>query len=186
MNNYFTTLFDHETIFALAVENAEESRVPEALCLLEKTLEMDNQFAPAHAYLGWLMANNYEEFNVAEEHLREALQIEENDPFANISLIQVLRMKGKYEEAVLMIEKSMETYDDYALLFYELGLNNEKLENINAAINAFKNAIRYSDENTDMQSISESLYRCELKLTHRSKTLINNAKTTFNQFHFAK
>ena len=151
-------------LLELALENIVENKLVEAYCLLEKAVELKNDFSSAHAYLGWLLAYQFEDFEASEYHLKLAQKITPDDNGILHELAITFIEQNKFKEAKdIIIRLLNEDNLDKSLLYYELGLIYEKQDNFKSAVNSFDKAIEFSNEYTDLKLIERSVYRCNLK-----------------------
>lgn len=85
-----------------------------------KTIEIDSTSAAAYNYLGYTYADKNIKLNAAEELIKKALDLDPENPAFIDSLGWVYYRKMKYEEALTLLKKASEKFDD-AVIFDHLG-----------------------------------------------------------------
>lgn len=165
MKNDINHLLEPQYLLSLALQNIEERRDMEALCLLDKLLMLDENFGPANAYMGWLLSVAFGEIILAEAYLRKAHEKMPNNFFVIKHLINVLRQLNNNVEAIEIIEDAIKNKKiELPELYYELGIVKENEHKYDEALKAFGSAIKQSGEKTILNKIEEAYYRCKLKI----------------------
>jgi len=105
-----------------------QHKFPLAIKLLEKSTEMDPNYAPAWAYLGASYNSDAafelggrEQYRRAQAAYERALAIRPNLLDAQIFLANLLVDTGKVEQAVPLLRDALKTNDNYAAAHWELG-----------------------------------------------------------------
>jgi len=78
----------------------------------------------------------------ALEELRAVAVMNPRNPVVRLSLGRVMFAMGKSEQAIIEYYKALEIYRDYGAAYYYLGQAHLKLNNLDAARSAFKDAVR--------------------------------------------
>jgi tetratricopeptide (TPR) repeat protein len=99
-----------------------------AIEMLEKSIKLDPAFAPAHAELGFRLAQqaNYGTardagYREAEMAFRRALALNENHPFALAHLAVLFIEFGRHEEAIELIGRQLQAMPNNAWAHFVLG-----------------------------------------------------------------
>jgi tetratricopeptide (TPR) repeat protein len=105
-----------------------QHRFPLAIRMLEKSTEIDPNYAPAWAYLGASYNSDAafefggrDEYRRAQAAYEKALAIEPNLLDAQIFLANLLVDTGKVEQAVPLLRDALKTNGNYAAAHWELG-----------------------------------------------------------------
>jgi len=105
-----------------------QHKFPLAIKLLEKSTEIDPNYAPAWAYLGASYNSDAafelggrEQYRRAQAAYERALAIRPNLLDAQIFLANLLVDTGKVEQAVPLLRDALKTNDNYAAAHWELG-----------------------------------------------------------------
>lgn len=94
----------------------------EARQLFQRAVELDPEYAEAHAYLAWThwlgWVNWFEPTDphrqLALDHAQRAVALDPNDPFAHSVLAYVLEYERKYEEAAAQIDAALRVDPNHA------------------------------------------------------------------------
>jgi DNA-binding winged helix-turn-helix (wHTH) protein/TolB-like protein len=105
-----------------------QHKFPLAIKMLEKSTEIDPNYAPAWAYLGASYNSDaafelggHEQYRRAQAAYEHALAIRSNLLDAQIFLANLLIDTGKVEQAVPLLRDALKTNDNYAAAHWELG-----------------------------------------------------------------
>jgi tetratricopeptide (TPR) repeat protein len=82
------------------------------------------------------------DYTRALEELRAVAVMNPRNPVVRISLGRVMFAMGKSDQAIVEYNKALEIYRDYGAAYYYLGQAQLKLNNLDAARAAFKDAVR--------------------------------------------
>lgn len=82
------------------------------------------------------------DYSSALEELRAVAAMNPRNPIVHLSLGRVLFSMGKTDQAITEYGKAIEIYGDYGAAHYYLGQAQMKLNNLDAARAAFKDAVR--------------------------------------------
>lgn len=86
------------------------------------------------------------EYQKAIEELRAVAVMNPRNPIVRLSLGRVFFAMGKSEEAIVEYNRSLEIYRDYGAAYYYLGQAHLKLNSLDAARTAFKEAVRLAPD----------------------------------------
>ncbi len=105
-----------------------EHKFPLAIKMLEKSTEIDPNYAPAWAYLGASYTSDAafefggrEQYRRAQAAYEHALSIQPSQLDTQIFLANLLVDTGKVEQAVLLLRDALKTNPNYAAAHWELG-----------------------------------------------------------------
>jgi serine/threonine-protein kinase len=130
------------------LEYEKPENLDSAIADFNHALEMDPNFAPAHAGLGQAYWIRYDSLNKSKEWLEqsavqcaEALKLDANLAEAHTCMGQFSNASGKYEQAVQEFRRSVELDPDDALAWRGLGRAYDNLDKTAEAEAAYKKAI---------------------------------------------
>ncbi len=142
----------------------KEKRVTEAVGVLEALLTESPDYAKAYNHLGWIYETWYRDHKKAEDHYRKcmALSPEYTPVYLNLSI--TLSNMGKYDEQQKVLSSALEIQGiDRPGIFNELGIMHElKGDYATAAVN-YKEAIRSTLVDANLDLYASSLERCKKK-----------------------
>lgn len=150
--------FEADTLIA-------EKRFADAINTLESILIESPEYGKAYNHLGWIYETKYKDLKQAEEFYKKCLLYEPDYPAVHINLAVVLSSLGKYEELeahlinalqVAGVEKS-NTYNEFGIMYELQG-------KFNQAIEQYKNAIRNTLSEANVETYSKSIKRCKTKM----------------------
>ena len=114
--------------FLRGVDLHSQHRFPLAIKMLEKSTEIDANYAPAWAYLGASYTSDAafefggrEQYRRAQAAYERALTLQPSQLEAEIFLANNLVDTGKVEQAVLLLRDALKTNPNHADLHWELG-----------------------------------------------------------------
>ena len=114
----------------------------EGLRLMLEAVEMDPDFALAHAHLGsvYYWINNRKK---GEEHFQIALDLKNRLTDREKGLIEarIERFRGKYDEAIIKYKTLLTKYPEFSGGWFSLGYCHMALNNSEEAIKAFKKSL---------------------------------------------
>ncbi len=141
-------------------DNAEAQR------LIRQSVELDPEFASAHAELAYVLVQNliqgYSEArpeNIAEvlRAAQQAVALDDKDAVAHLTLGRVYLLKREYTASVEELETAIALNPSSARAQYSLGFSLTFAGNPEAAIPRFETAIRLSPNDPEMPSFLEML-----------------------------
>lgn len=142
----------------------KEKRITEAMGVLEALLTEAPGYGKAYNHLGWIYETWYRDHKKAEEHYRKcmALSPEYTPVYLNLSI--TLSTLGKFEDQQKVLASALEIPGiDKPGIYNELGIMHElKGEYPQAMIN-YKDAIRFSLVDANVDLYASSLERCKKK-----------------------
>lgn len=122
---------------------SELGRVNDSIPPLQECLNLDPNYANAHAALGYSFIKLGDLEN-AEQTLRHASKIIPNDPWINRNLAGLLVKQGKHDQAKPFFERALAINPNDTGIIYGLALSLEKLgpENYERAIDLYQQIIQ--------------------------------------------
>jgi tetratricopeptide (TPR) repeat protein len=153
-----------ETYLKKAEKAIEENEFLEALKILEEALTIDPKFGKAHSHLGWLYLYKIVDWGKAEIHLEMALQYSPEYSAAYIHMSHLLFEKRNFGKLAELLSKAgMIDSINKSFVFNEFGRMYEVSGNYGTAISYYKQAIRWSLDEQDLNHYKESIKRCREK-----------------------
>jgi tetratricopeptide (TPR) repeat protein len=105
--NYIEAYFN----LALTFRNKQAGK---AIAFLQKALELDPEFSPAHRELGWMLRQSGR-YLEAESHLRRAIELNPSDGWAYVYLGNLLWAKGELVSAEQALKMGVAIWPDDSL-----------------------------------------------------------------------
>lgn len=113
----------------------------EAVEMMEKAAEMDADFAKAHYQAAQVYELELDQFDEAENHYRQAVQLESQNTDYTYALARVLAEQGDYEDAVRYYRKTSSLDESHAKAWFRLGLAQRALGKHAEAVDSYMRAI---------------------------------------------
>jgi tetratricopeptide (TPR) repeat protein len=117
-----------------------------AIDMFQKCLRINPGHASAHNYLGYTWAEKGVNLEMAEMHIRKALEIEPGNHAYTDSLGWVLYKQKRYEESVINLKKAASMTED-AVIYEHLGDAYLRISKKEKAIKTYKKALKLEPEN---------------------------------------
>jgi tetratricopeptide (TPR) repeat protein len=150
--------FEADTLIA-------EKRFSDAINTLESILIECPEYGKAYNHLGWIYETKYKDLNKAETFYKKCLLYEPNYPAVYINLAVVLSSLAKYEELEAHLTRSLQVAGvEKANTYNEFGIMYELQGKYNQAIEHYKNAIRNTLSEANVETYSKSIKRCKTKM----------------------
>ncbi len=149
---------------AIAVELIRSNKIADAVNLLEGIIAEAPDYGKAYNHLGWVFETKLKDIRVAETMYKQCLAYNPDYPPVYLNLSIALSTLGKYDEVEALLKKALEVpgveksaiYNEYGILF-------ELRQEYNAAIEKYKDAIRFSLSDVNVDTYSKSMNRCRTK-----------------------
>lgn len=114
--------------------------------------------------MGWIYETKFKDYNKAEEFYKKCYAYSPEYPAIYTNLSILLSTLGKYDELENFIKKGLEVAGtDKAALYNEYAIMFELKGDYLKAIEQFKNAVRYSLNDANVDTYSKSIQRCKRK-----------------------
>ena len=122
------------------VEAEEAGRIPEAIDLHLRALQLDLTLHPAHVNLVLLYATNGES-DSAKFHYEKALALNPNSVALHYYYGMLAFDGGKYDQAAVSFQRALEINPDYAFANHDLGQLHEQAGRLDDAIRYYRRAV---------------------------------------------
>jgi tetratricopeptide (TPR) repeat protein len=138
-----------------------EKRYREAIESLRSVLDAKPNYAMAHAKLGTVYAIIGEQ-TLAKKHLEQAVQDDEDEPYAFAMLGWLAYLDGRFDEALQYYRRAEEVEPYSGKIHHQMGLAYHKLKRWSEAADRFKAAIKIDPQDvSSCVSLSEALGQME-------------------------
>lgn len=154
-----------DEMFFEADQLIAEKRFSDAINTLESILIEAPDYGKAYNHLGWIYETKYKDINKAEEFYKKCVLYSPEYPAIYINLAVVLSSAGKYEELEAHLTRALQVAGvDKASMYNEFGIMYELQGKYNQAIESYKNAVRHSLSDANVETYSKSIKRCKTKM----------------------
>lgn len=142
-----------------------EKKYSEAIHTLESILIEDPSYGKAYNHLGWIYETKYKDLVKAEDYYKKCLAYTPDYPAIYVNLAVVLSSLAKYDELENHLNMGLAVAGtDKASLHNEFGIMYELKGDFNKAIDSYKNAMRNSLSDANVDTYSRSIKRCRTKM----------------------
>jgi len=151
--------------FVLDAEKAfEQELYLEGKNYLESALMEEPTFGKAHNHLGWMYLYHLDDFVIAERHLKLALKYAKQYSAPYIHMLHLLFEAKRLDEFEQLIAKALYVPGvKKSFLFNEKGRLSEVHGNSTQAIKWYRNAIRWSMDDREINLIKDNIRRARSK-----------------------
>jgi len=160
----FLKLQQLDDLFFEADQLIREKKFTEAITILESIIIDSPEYGKAYNHLAWIFETQYREYAKAEDLYRKCIAInpEYTPVYLNISV--TLSTLGKYADQQKILEAALLVPGiDKSSMYNELGIMHELTGKFDEAIHHFKEAIRFSLVNANIDTYMASMERCKRK-----------------------
>lgn len=153
-----------DKLFFRADNDIKDGNIVDAFDTLNYIIEQDIEYGKAYNHLGWIYETKYKNYNKAEECYRLALKYAPGyiPVYLNYSIVLSTLEKFDILEKLLAQALKIEGIDK-SKIWNEYGIMYEMQEKYSDAIQAFKNAIKLSLNNQEIESYEQSIDRSKKK-----------------------
>ncbi|WP_054031128.1 tetratricopeptide repeat protein [Desulfatitalea tepidiphila] len=141
--------------FRLGVVFDKMGRRQEAIALMEKVLLAEPDNVKALNYLGYTYAEMGIELDKAEALVMRALKLKPQDGYITDSLAWVYFKQGKYEQALIWLEKAVALVPDDPVILEHLGDVYQKLNKSDLALKYYQRSLEI--ESKDREDLAEKI-----------------------------
>lgn len=141
-------------MFGLGAAYEQLGRYEQAVETFEELLENAPNHAPSLNYLGYMLADRNERLQYAHGLLERAIEISPNNPAYLDSYGWVLYRMGKYQEALVYLERAVELDSD-PVMFDHLGDVYQALDKSEQARQAWERSLELDPDN---ESVREKIH----------------------------
>ncbi len=106
-----------------------------------KALEIDPEYAPAHARLGWIAAFGDNDLAGGAKHFIRALDLDPTDPDVLLDSVTLLQSLGRPEEALALDEAVVRRDPVNVNALFRLGLHQRTAGRLDAAIASYRTVL---------------------------------------------
>lgn len=153
-----------EDMFFEADALIKQGKITDAIAILEAILIENPEFGKAYNHLGWIYETKYFEFNKALDHYRKCLIYAPHYTPVYTNMSVILSTMGRFEEQEKLIMQALEVPGiDRAAMQNEMGILLELQGRYDNAILAFREAIRYTLVDANMDLYLKNIERCSRK-----------------------
>ncbi len=157
--------FQLDELFFEADALIAQGKIAEAISTLESILVEDASYGKAYNHMGWIYETKFKDYKKAEEFYKKCYAYSPDYPAIYINLSIMLSTLGKYDELEIFIKKGLEvTGTDKAALTNEFGIMYELKGDYKNAIEQFRNAVKLSLNDANVDTYSKSIQRCKKKV----------------------
>ncbi len=154
-----------DALFFDADRLISERKYTDAINMLEAILIEAPDYGKAYNHLGFIYETKYRDIAKAEEFYKKALLYSPNYPAVYSNLSVVLSSQGKYDELEPLLKQALEIKGvEKAGIYNEFGIMYELQGKYLRAIESYKDAIRNSLSDVNVETYSKSMKRCKSKL----------------------
>jgi tetratricopeptide (TPR) repeat protein len=147
-----------------ADELIRNNKIADAVNLLEGIIAEVPDYGKAYNHLGWIYETKLKDVNSAESMYKQCLAYNPEYPPVYLNLSIVLSTLGKYDEVETLLLKALQVPGvDKSAIYNEHGILNELRQDYNAAIEKYKEAIRFSLSDVNVDTYAKSITRCRTK-----------------------
>ncbi|MBX7181727.1 MAG: tetratricopeptide repeat protein [Bacteroidia bacterium] len=142
-----------------------QGKITEAISTLEAILASDHSYGKAYNHLGWIYETKYKDYTKAEEFYKKCYAYTPEYPAVYVNLAVVLSTLGKYEELKRILEKALTVPGvEKSTVHNEFGIMHELQGEYKLAIESYKNAIRNSLNDNNVETYRKSIQRVKTKM----------------------
>ena len=155
---------DADELFLKADQMIGADDIVGARSVLYRIISEYPDYGRAHNHLGWLNEHKLRYLDKAEEHYKAALRFSPDYPAAWINYAYFLNIQDRYAELTDHQSKAMNIKGVSKVFIYnEFGSVYEMQSKYEEAIEHYKKAIKYSQNDENIKSYENSISRVEKK-----------------------
>ena len=157
-------MFNWEDSYLEAEEAIRNTNYLHAKQLLENIIMDEPATAQAHNSLGWLYRTQFDDYDRAENHYKAAIRCNTNYQHAYINLIILYTNQEQWEKLKTVAGKALtRPLVDKSVIHYRLGIMEEYLQNFDAAIRYYQQAIKLCLNFDSIEDYKRAISNCEYK-----------------------
>ncbi|MEX1189277.1 MAG: tetratricopeptide repeat protein [Bacteroidia bacterium] len=155
---------EYEDMLFEADELIRNNKIADAVNLLEGIIAQVPDFGKAYNHLGWVYETKLKDLKKAESMYLQCVAYNPDYPPVYLNLSIVLSSLGKYDKLEELLSKALEINGvDKSSIHNEFGIMFELKQDYNKAIEHFKQAIRFSLSDVNVETYAKSIDRCRRK-----------------------
>jgi tetratricopeptide (TPR) repeat protein len=156
---------DFEDLYLQSEQAIKEGDLIRAKSLIEQMLMEDPRSAIAHNSMGWFYRVQFEDYEKAEKHYKAALRFNPNYPHAYWNYAYMLMDLERFADLERLMDRAGRVPAiNKAMVYNQLGEMREVQGDFAEAIHWYKEAIRRSVKNDQIETYWDNIERCEEKL----------------------
>lgn len=154
-----------DEMFFEADQLIAEKKLSDAINTLESILIEAPDYGKAYNHLGWIYETKYKDIKKAEEFYKKCVLYSPDYPAVYINLAIVLSSQGKYEELETHLNSALQVPGvEKSSIYNEFAIMYELQGKFHQAIESYKNAIRNTLSENNLETYNKSIKRCKTKL----------------------
>ncbi|WP_026998873.1 hypothetical protein [Eisenibacter elegans] len=153
-----------DKLFYQADQEIKDGNISQAFDTLTYIIEQDARYGKAYNHLGWMYETKYKNYHKAEECYRLARRYAPEYTAVYLNYAVLLSTLERWNDLQELLHASLEVPGiNRGKIWNEFGIMYEMQLNYDEAVEAYKNAIRYSIANEDIDTYRASIERCNNK-----------------------
>jgi Tfp pilus assembly protein PilF len=141
-----------------------DQRIGEAFTKLTSIIQEMPDFGKAYNHIGWIYETKYKDFPNAEKYYKQAIEYAPDYSAGYYNYAVVLSSLQKWDELTALLNKAMQVPGiNRGTIYNEFGIMYEAQGKYNEAIEAYKNYIKSSFDNKQVDTATDSIERCKKK-----------------------
>lgn len=157
--------FKADEIFLKADQMIAADDITGARNILYALLQDFPDYGRAHNHLAWINENKLRYFNEAEEHYKAALHFSPDYPAVWINYTYFLGSQERFDEELEHLSKALNIKGvSKSFMFFEIGSVSEMKAEYDKAIEYYKEAIKFSQNDDNIQRYEKSIERVKKKI----------------------
>jgi tetratricopeptide (TPR) repeat protein len=150
-----------EDMFFEADGLIKQGKFTDAIAVLEAILIESPEFGKAYNHLGWIYETKFFEYNKGLDHYQKCLIYSPHYTPVYTNMSVILSTMGKYAEQEKLLEQALEVPGiDRAAMQNELGIMYELRGQYDRAVLAFREAIRFTLVDANLDMYLKNIDRC--------------------------
>lgn len=161
----FSSQLQADGLYFQADNFLNDSKYAEARQFLEEAVKIDPTHVQALNALGWLYERKYYDYQKALKCYQAALKSNPNYAPTHLNYCYLLSLLERYEEFELQSQAAMQVAGiNKPRLIGEMGIVEERRGNLVKALKIYKEAMKLSISNEDVDMFKGDIERCESKM----------------------
>lgn len=155
---------EFEDLLFEADELIRNNKIADAVNLLEGIIAEVPDFGKAYNHLGWVFETKLKDLSAAESMYKQCLAYCPDYPPVYLNLSIVLSALGKYDELEKHLNLALTIHGvEKSTIYNEIAILHELKQDFNLAIDNFKQAIRFTLSEANVDTYAKSIERCRKK-----------------------
>lgn len=156
---------DFEDLYLQSEQAIKDGDLIRAKQLIENMLQEEPRSAIAHNSMGWFYRVQFEDYSKAEMHYKNAIRFNPDYPHAYWNYAFMLTELERFEELEKLLDRCLRVPSiSKALIYNQLGEMRELQGRYPEAISSYREAIKRSVKNDQIEQYWESIKRVEEKI----------------------